>query len=195
MHLSIAGGANCRIGDAREEHERLTQPRNDSNAYHLDSINGYNVVISGLSTPGCTAAANVVAQMKMSFQNVKFGLLVGIGGGVPVRTDWGTVRLGDAVVGNRANGYPGTVQYDRGKVEVNSFKCTNSLSPPPPVLLAAVNALESQRDRERDDPVWKAIQMIDTTKRGLVKYRYPGRGQDHLFKGSSIQAGIHPLGL
>ncbi|KAL2389463.1 hypothetical protein RJ035_002204 [Blastomyces gilchristii] len=170
MHLSIAGGANCRIGDAREEHERLTQPRNDSNAYHLDSINGYNVVISGLSTPGCTAAANVVAQMKMSFQNVKFGLLVGIGGGVPVRTDWGTVRLGDAVVGNRANGYPGTVQYDRGKVEVNSFKCTNSLSPPPPVLLAAVNALESQRDRERDDPVWKAIQMIDTTKRGLPAY-------------------------
>ncbi|EGE84761.2 hypothetical protein BDDG_07706 [Blastomyces dermatitidis ATCC 18188] len=170
MHLSIAGGANCRVGDAREEHERLTQPRNDSNAYHLDSINGYNVVISGLSTPGCTAAANVVAQMKMSFQNVKFGLLVGIGGGVPVRTDWGTVRLGDAVVGNRANGYPGTVQYDRGKVEVNSFKCTNSLSPPPPVLLAAVNALESQRDRERDDPVWKAIQMIDTTKRGLPAY-------------------------
>ncbi|KLJ12312.1 hypothetical protein EMPG_12626 [Blastomyces silverae] len=169
-----------------EEHERISQPQNDSNAYHLGSIDGYNVVIAGLSTPGCSFAANVVAQMKMSFQNVKFGLLVGIGGGVPVSTDWGTVRLGDVVVGDQSNGFSGTTQYGRGKAEVSGFKCTSSIPPPPPVLLAAVKALESQRDREREDSVWKDIQRIDTTKRGLVKYKYPGRDQDHLFKPTYI---------
>ncbi|KAJ5153393.1 ankyrin repeat-containing domain protein [Penicillium canariense] len=48
--------------------------------------------------PGNTAAATVIAQMRMTFPNIRFGLLVGIGGGVSTMTDAGMIRLGDVVV-------------------------------------------------------------------------------------------------
>ena len=81
-----------------EEHEPLPQHRSDDNAYTLGSIGGHNVVIAGLPKPGNNSAATVVAQMRTTFEELRFGLLVGIGGGVPTMTDSGIIRLGDVVV-------------------------------------------------------------------------------------------------
>jgi hypothetical protein len=78
-----------------EEHERLPNPPTDHNVYSLGSIGGHNVVIAGLYQPGNNPAATVVTQMRMTFPNLRFGLLVGIGGGVPVKTDNGMIRLGE----------------------------------------------------------------------------------------------------
>ncbi|KAJ0348564.1 hypothetical protein COL154_013741 [Colletotrichum chrysophilum] len=69
-----------------EEHPALPKPPADHNVYSLGSINGHNVVIAGLHQPGNCPAATVVAQMRMTFPSLRFGLLVGIGGGVPVDT-------------------------------------------------------------------------------------------------------------
>ncbi|GKT90675.1 NB-ARC and TPR domain protein [Colletotrichum tofieldiae] len=68
-----------------EEHEALPQSATDHNVYSLGSINGHNVVIAGLHQTGNCPAATVVTQMRMTFQNLRFGLLVGIGGGVQYR--------------------------------------------------------------------------------------------------------------
>jgi hypothetical protein len=73
-----------------EEHERLST---DHNVYNLGNIAGHNVVIVGLYQPGNNSAATVVTQMRMTFPNLKFGLLVGIGGGVPVKTDNRVFRI------------------------------------------------------------------------------------------------------
>jgi hypothetical protein len=60
----------------------------------------------------------------MTFPNLRFGLLVGIGGGVPVNTDNGMIWLGDVVVGKPAGGHSGAVQYDHGKAETGHVKRT-----------------------------------------------------------------------
>ncbi|KAM3559799.1 hypothetical protein ARSEF4850_003955 [Beauveria asiatica] len=80
-----------------EEHETLPQPRSDTNIYNLGAINNHNVVVAGLPKAGNCPAATVITQMRMTFPNLKYVLLVGIGGGVPVKTDHGMIRLGHVV--------------------------------------------------------------------------------------------------
>ena len=43
------------------------------------------------------------------FPNLRFGLLVDIGGGVPVKTDNGMIRLGDIVISNPASEHSGAI--------------------------------------------------------------------------------------
>lgn len=45
----------------------------------------------------------------MTFPNIRFGLLVGIAGGVPVKTDYGKIRLGDVVVSKPTGIHPGII--------------------------------------------------------------------------------------
>ena len=80
-----------------EEHDDLPLKLGDDNAYTLGKIGEHNVVIAGIphGTYGTTSAATVVANLLRSFPNIRFGLLVGVGGGVPGADD---LRLGDVVV-------------------------------------------------------------------------------------------------
>src|SRR4051794_19920164 len=67
----------------------------DENIYYLGSIAGHNVVIVCLPA-GCIGnnpAATVATQTKATFKGIRFGLMVGIGGGVP--SAGVDVRLGD----------------------------------------------------------------------------------------------------
>lgn len=84
-----------------EEHGSLPQQRSDKNVYHLGNIGGNNVVIAGLWIPGNNPAAVVVTRMRMTFPNIRFGLLVGTGGGVPVKTEYGKICLDDWWSANR----------------------------------------------------------------------------------------------
>ncbi|KAJ0358884.1 hypothetical protein COL26b_014448 [Colletotrichum chrysophilum] len=164
-----------------EEHPALPKPPADHNVYSLGTINGHNVVIAGLHQPGNCPAATVVAQMRMTFPNLRFGLLVGIGGGVPVQTDNGMIRLGHVVVSKPAGGHSGALQYDHGKARNGSFERTGALAPPPAVLLNAAQALAVQRARLDVDPVQHDVRRIDITRRRLRRYQYPGEQNDHLF--------------
>jgi nucleoside phosphorylase len=169
-----------------EEHEHLPQPPTDHNVYTLGSIGCHNVVIAGLYTPGNNPAAAVVTQMRTTFPNLRFGLLVGIGGGVPVKTDNGLIRLGDVVVSKPAGEHSGAVQYDHGKAETGQFRRTSALTPPPAVLLGAAQDMAAQRARTRKDPVTENIMRIDIDIRGLRKYKYPGSANDHLYRSDYI---------
>jgi nucleoside phosphorylase len=68
-----------------EIHTPLRQPSSDHNTYTLGKVSGHNVVISCLpfGVYGTTSAATVMAQMLSTFPALRFGLMVGIGGGVP----------------------------------------------------------------------------------------------------------------
>jgi nucleoside phosphorylase len=165
-----------------EEHERLPQLPTDHNVYSLGSIDSHNVVIAGLHQPGNNPAATVVTQMRMTYPNLRFGLLVGIGGGVPVKTDNGMIQLGDVVVSKPSGGHSGAVQYDHGKAENGKFRRTGALTPPPAVLLNAAQDLAAKRARLRKDPVVENIKRLDTDIRGLRKYKTPGSAQDHLYR-------------
>jgi nucleoside phosphorylase len=100
-----------------EEHEPLAQKPTDHNIYKLGSINKHNLVVAGLPQAGNCSAATVVTQMRMSFPNLRYGLLVGIGGGVPAKTDSGMIRLGHVVVSKPTGVHSGAVQYDHGKAK------------------------------------------------------------------------------
>jgi nucleoside phosphorylase len=74
-----------------ELHDQLPQLASDENTYTLGKICGQNVVVASL--PAGIAA---ISQMRSTFPNIRFGLVVGIGGGVP--SEKNDIRLGDVVV-------------------------------------------------------------------------------------------------
>lgn len=68
-----------------EEHEPLESSENDDNNYLLGEMGNHNVVIAfpGSGAYGISATAQTVTHMVRTFRNIRFGLLVGVGGGVP----------------------------------------------------------------------------------------------------------------
>lgn len=125
-----------------ERHIDLPKLPNDHNTYTLGSIGNHNIVVTCLPKGkiGTVSAATVATRMIDAFPSIKFGLMVGIGGGISLK-----VRLGDIVVGTPIGPYPGVVQWDSGKNE-GEFKRTGSLNNPPSLLLGAVSKLISEHE-------------------------------------------------
>jgi hypothetical protein len=65
-----------------KKHAPISLP-NDLNRYVLGEAAGHNVAIACLNEAGTNEAASVADQLKSSFKNIRFGLMVGIGGAVP----------------------------------------------------------------------------------------------------------------
>ncbi|KAF3226936.1 hypothetical protein TWF191_004297 [Orbilia oligospora] len=86
--------------------------------------------------------------MLNTFQNIRIGLMVGIGGGAPLYVpgaDERDIRLGDVVVSKPFDGRGGVIQYDFGKNnQGQDFKLTGFLNQPPLLLLAAITELSSE---------------------------------------------------
>lgn len=134
-----------------EEHgSHPSQDVHDHNTYFLGRIENHNVVIACLpGTPGLAPATAVAVQLLRSFTSIKFGLMVGVGGGVPTKKD--DIRLGDVVVSQPQDRFGGVVQFDRGKrTTEGKFKRTGTLNKPPLALLSAVNSMKAKY--ERQDP-------------------------------------------
>lgn len=130
-----------------EEHQDLPSDSNDANIYTLGRIGEHNVVIACLPAgqTGTNATAALAMQMKATFPAFRFGLMVGIGGGVPCKE--ADIRLGDIVVSQPGKGHGGVVQYDFGKSTPSGFERTGFLNTPPSIVLAAVSKLRSNQDR------------------------------------------------
>src|SRR5271155_3987527 len=73
------------------------------NCYTLGDIVGHNIVIAALSEIGTNSAATVATQLLNDFPSIRFGLLVGIGGGIPDQDNAIDIRLGDVVVSKPTN--------------------------------------------------------------------------------------------
>ncbi|KAH7381534.1 nucleoside phosphorylase domain-containing protein [Pyrenochaeta sp. MPI-SDFR-AT-0127] len=123
-----------------EVHEDLKHDPsdNDPNIYALGSIGGHNIVIVCLPSGriGNSPATAVATHMRATFKGIRFGLMVGIGGGVP--SEEADIRLGDVVVSQPHQTFSGVVQYDLGKSTPSGFERTGSLNSPPQTLLQAV---------------------------------------------------------
>ncbi|UPL02804.1 hypothetical protein LCI18_013738 [Fusarium solani-melongenae] len=127
-----------------QRHADLQKQPNDPNTYTLGSISKHNIVIACLPKGkiGNNPAATVAAFMVSTFPSIRFGLMVGIGGGIPPK-----VRLGDVVVSTPAGQFPGVVQWDFGKAnEGGDFERTGSLNNPPTLLLTALTKLETEHE-------------------------------------------------
>jgi nucleoside phosphorylase len=117
---------------------------NDHNAYILGRISAHNVVVACLPSGvyGATSAAAVATRMLSSFRSIRFGLMVGIGGGAPCED--ADIRLGDIVVSKLTTTFRGVVQYDHGKTVIEGrFERTGTLNKPPQAVLTAVSKLQA----------------------------------------------------
>jgi nucleoside phosphorylase len=132
-----------------EEHNTPPSDAHDTNIYTCGQIGEHNVVIACLpeGQTGTNSAATVAVQMKMAFPSTRFGLMVGIGGGVP--SEEADIRLGDVVVSKPHKVHGGVVQYDSGKATPSGFERTGLLNTPPIVLLNAVANLRAKHMRGR----------------------------------------------
>ncbi|OAL48192.1 purine and uridine phosphorylase, partial [Pyrenochaeta sp. DS3sAY3a] len=130
-----------------EEHALLDKDPHDENIYSLGLVAGHNVVIVCLPAGriGNNPAAAVATQMKTTFKGIRFGLMVGIGGGVPSAE--ADIRLGDVVVSKPVGTFGGIVQYDSGKATSSGFARTGSLNSPPQILLSAVVSVQAKEFR------------------------------------------------
>jgi nucleoside phosphorylase len=160
-----------------EEHKDLERETGDENLYSLGSIAGHNVVIVCLPAGriGLSPAATVAMQLKGSFKGIQFGLMVGIGGGVPSTTI--DIRLGDVVVSQPDTTFGGVVQYDAGKTTPSGFKRTGTLNAPPQILLAAVARVRAKEDRGRS----KLSEYVSIISR-IPRFQRGKAGPDVLFE-------------
>jgi nucleoside phosphorylase len=170
-------------------HPRLSQPQTDHNVYTLGSISGHNIVIACLPSGvyGITSAAIVLDQMLSTFPQLRSGLMVGVGGGVPGpgKTD---IRLGDVVVSMPTSGSTlgGVVQYDYGKaLYYGTFQQTGSLNKPPRYLLTAISQLRSE-DLVGDisSRIEQTISDVLASKEPKVRDQFSRPNDDWLFKSS-----------
>src|SRR5271170_5223467 len=134
-----------------EEHQDLPQDAADTNLYTLGRISEHDVVIACVPAgqTGTNSAAAAAVQMKSKFKSIRFGLLVGVGGGVP--SDKADIRLGDVVISQPYMEYGGVVQYDFGKTTPNGFIRTGFLNTPPTILLNALAKLRANHFRHRSN--------------------------------------------
>ncbi|EXK82698.1 hypothetical protein FOQG_12972 [Fusarium oxysporum f. sp. raphani 54005] len=166
------------------EHNMPTRMRGDSNTYALGTMGQHMIVAACLPSGeyGTNAAADAASNMRRTYHELEFCLLVGIGGGAPSpETD---IRLGDVVVSHPTSTSSGVIQYDRGKeYEGNTFQLTGSLQGPPRCLRTAISALRSNPDLSSNslqpylEDITRCIPYSSTTD-----YSHPGQGNDHLFK-------------
>lgn len=170
-----------------DDHGRIKARGPDQNTYYAGCVHDHKVVIAGLPAgiDGQVSAASVVKDMMRTFTALKFVLLVGIGGGIPCVEEGIDVRLGDVVVSMPSNGFPGVVQYDRGKkLNGHDLKLKGSLSPPPIALLTALTALQTEHDLNGSQKISEYLsEMIKCRpKMHDAKYVHQGVEHDRLFK-------------
>ncbi|KAL7783395.1 ankyrin repeat-containing domain protein [Trichoderma afarasin] len=168
--------------DEKHEGPEYVSP-NDNNDYTLGKIGKHNVVIAVLpgGEYGIASAAIVARDMLHSFPNVRIGLMVGIGGGVPSQKH--DIRLGDIVVSVPRDGKGGVFQYDFGKtIQNQSFCTTGFLSQPPTVLLTAINGLQAQYEIDGHQLEEAINNVLEMKPRLVKKYKRPDTSTDRLFK-------------
>jgi nucleoside phosphorylase len=154
----------------------------DANSYTLGRMGVHNVVVAVMPEIGNNRAAAVATQLLNDFPSVRFGLLVGIGGGIPGE-DEDDIRLGDVVVSKPTSTFGGVVQYDIGKVtEGGKFQRTGSLNKPPPVLSANVHRLQSQQARLGSQIPKFLSEMLQKYPKMAGQYVYQGVDNDILFE-------------
>jgi nucleoside phosphorylase len=177
-----------------ELHTVLPTTGNDTNSYRLGRIGTHNVVIACLPSgmTGKVSAATVAKDMVRSFKGMRFGLMVGVGGGAPyygvndneedVSKKTRDIRLGDVVISDPQSA-EAVVQYDFGKsVQGKKFIRTGTLNKPPTIVLSAISQLRANHRLDGHRISEKLSTMFSERPHLAPQFQYPGSAKDRLFK-------------
>lgn len=123
--------------------------------------------------------------MLFAFPNIKFGLLVGTGAGIPNEND--DVRLGDVVISKPGGTVGGVFQYDLGKAKPdapNGWETVGSLNAPPEVLLRALGNMRSEHEMAESSVSELLRIAVNRYPKMAKSYTNPGATLDRLFEAS-----------
>lgn len=173
------------VAEAMLDEKHISLPTNpgDDNTYILGSVFSHNIVIACLPSGvyGTTSAAALASQIRSTFLSIRFGLMVGIGGGVPSPEH--DIRLGDVVVSKPTRDFGGVVQFDYGKTTAGGqFERTGVLNKPPSVLLTAISRIQAAHMSSVTQI--PALLSDAATRNSSMKmdFAYCGQEQDQLFE-------------
>lgn len=151
--------------------------------FTLGSIASHNIVIACLPAGqmGISPAATVASKTRSAFPKIRFGLMVGIGGGVPGKNPKAknSVRLGDVVVGHPQGTFGGVIQYDYGKATMEGFERTGQLNSPPLILLSAIAMMKS-KELSGESDLHRHIAQLENLPRKTL-FRRSHTTEDILF--------------
>jgi nucleoside phosphorylase len=192
-----------------EEHPMLpaAEPR-ATNSYRLGRIGAHNIVIACLpaQTTGNMFAATVANNLSRSFPRMRFGLMVGIGGGAPfygskeeATSDYSEeedsddeeeeeeirdIRLGDVVVSLHSKVSDAVLQYDFGKsIQDGEFICVGGrLDKPPAINLSAVAMLQQQHKRKGTRIAELMTDAVNGNPGVAAEFKCLGAAKDRFFK-------------
>ncbi|KAF3097291.1 hypothetical protein TWF102_003953 [Orbilia oligospora] len=148
------------------------------NNYTLGRIGNHNVVVTVMPGIGNNRAAAVVTQLTNDFKSLKFGLLVGIGGGIPDVPQY-DIRLGDVVVSKPTANFGGAVQFDRGKTHPdNHFERTGHLNKPSWFLMSNLHTLIA-RHSIGPNKISDYLSEMTRNRPHMVQKGYVHPGEEH----------------
>ncbi|KAF3920772.1 hypothetical protein ABW20_dc0104134 [Dactylellina cionopaga] len=167
--------------DKQYDDKRYNKAPGDLNAYSMGVIGCHNVVLVHMPRMGKVAAATAATSLRASFQGIQLALVVGICGGVPLRTRRGEdILLGDVVISK------GLVQYDFGRqLPNNNFlrkdTLLDNLPRPGPKMSATLAKLETKKELSLLQA--KTSEYLEALQLELKEMAtYPGVTEDKLFK-------------
>lgn len=157
--------------------------------YTLGHIGVHNMVIATLPEIGNNRSAQVAIQLLNDFRQIRFGLLVGTGGGVPSADN--DIRLGDIVVSKPRDRFSGAVQFDSGKHRTGgNFERTGTLTKPPTLLLTTIEQVHAKH-LQRGSNLSKHLEEM-VKKWPVMKtngFMFPGAQYDQLFEATYNHTG------
>ncbi|RKK63828.1 hypothetical protein BFJ69_g16881 [Fusarium oxysporum] len=165
--------------DERLESNPIATAIQHNYVYNYGRIGNHKVVLARPHQIGPIQAAQCAANVAQQFPNVRFALMIGIGGGIPSpKID---IRLGDVAVSIPKDNHPGVIQYDYGKYEADGhFALKGFLNKPPGILISADGLLEEDEEMG-ESQVWEFLQSI-TSKKGYLRPTSPDILFDSSFK-------------
>lgn len=137
------------------QHGQFETQKGDDYIYLGGDMNGHNIVLATFPAGqnyGVGAAAALVNQVKMRFENIGFALLVGVAAGLPnlspkpgkKRHD---IRLGDVLVCIPGQSSVGIVQYDLGKATEEGFSLNGRHAETPAIVRSAIGNIQLTKNR------------------------------------------------
>lgn len=133
--------------------------------YSFGRIRDHKIVIARTHQMGTASAAQCATTVRLQFPNIRFGLMVGVGVGIP-RLPKRDIRLGDVAVSIPQEGHPGVIQYGFGKYELDGFVLKGPLNKPSSILVSTDGSLEEDEIMGRS-PFKRILKSI--TKNPIFK--------------------------
>jgi nucleoside phosphorylase len=162
-----------------ETRHRYGKSAGDENSYDFGRTGRHNVVVVTLPSMGKVSASSAARSLSMSFGSVKLALLVGICGGVPVKSDGTEILLGDVIMSEII------VELDFGRQYPMGFKRKDTImdvhGKPNDEILGLLNR-------------WKILHHLHELRKQSLSHltkllqkpnlntRYPGADEDKLFE-------------